>query len=429
MSTGCVLAVIATASACGSSGSAAKPVPSLTSSASLTAPNAGGGKPVTASPVLSRFDPPTKFGATGSALPQEANYGSSTLGGLPVTLSKDVAYIAAADSVQAVNLTTGVTLWRVSPTNKPLNGDTQSRARGPLVQSTANGGSTVYCAFAVTVAGQGTTPSQPAVELWAIDAASGKPSWSATVPQQDQSKQYVNAQSASIVGADGTAVIVAETDEAGSATYAISPTTHRQLWAKDKFVPDVLVDGSVVGVNRPDGVAGYAMAFDAATGAQRWAWTDREYTSADFTAAGPDMVAFTGADYSSLKPVSEFSDPKTGKTAANADLVGGCVFDQLSTAVCTSNAGAGQQVQAFDATTGHLLWQLPDSGSNRVAPRVTAVWHGAVYGTTSNGPVVLDAHSGADKQDSPGVAPSVVDEYYGIGLNDSQKVAAFPAAG
>jgi outer membrane protein assembly factor BamB len=416
--------VIAAAGACGSSGTAAgsSGAGGPGSSGASQPANGGGGKAVAASPTaLKKYDPPTKFGSAGAALPPEANIGTTTFGGyiaagLPVTLSGSVAYVAASDSVQAVDLTSGAQLWRVVPTDKPVSADGQRHVPGPFVVAGTNGGSTVYCAFAVTVAGKGTTPSQLAMELQAIDPATGKALWSATVPQQDQSKQYAT-EAASVVGVDADAVVVAETDEFGSATYAISPTTHQQLWAKDKFVPDVLLDGTVVGVSRPDSVTGLVTAFDAATGTQRWAWSDRKYTAAHFTQAGPDMVAFSGKDYDSLKPVSEFSDPKTGKTLATANLVGDCVYDQQATAICAANDGAvGQQLQAFDATNGHPLWQLPDSGSNRIAPRVTAVWHGAVYGTTSNGAVILDAHTGADKQDSPGLAPSVVDEYFGRGV-------------
>lgn len=52
---------------------------------------------------------------------------------------------------------------------------------------------------------------------------------------------------------------------------------------------------------------------------------------------------------------------------------------------------------ALDSTTGRLLWQLPDKASGRIAPSVTAIWHGAVYGSTENGAVVLDARTGADR--------------------------------
>lgn len=82
--------------------------------------------------------------------------------------------------------------------------------------------------------------------------------------------------------------------------------------------------------------------------------------------------------------------------------------------VCASFDG----VLAFDATNAKMFWQLPDEAANRVAPTVTAVWHGAVYGGTANGPVVLDATTGADRSTAPGAAPSWVSEFGGIALDD-----------
>jgi hypothetical protein len=57
---------------------------------------------------------------------------------------------------------------------------------------------------------------------------------------------------------------------------------------------------------------------------------------------------------------------------------------------------------------------------------VTAVWHGAVYGTTENGPVVLDATTGEDRSTEAGAAPSWVSEYAGIALDDKGAPVAYP---
>ncbi|WP_194894619.1 hypothetical protein [Catenulispora pinisilvae] len=97
--------------------------------------------------------------------------------------------------------------------------------------------------------------------------------------------------------------------------------------------------------------------------------------------------------------------------------------------MCTPTITGEDFVVGFDAVTGKQLWTLPDTAANRTALWVTGVGHGAVYGRTYYGPVVLDAHSGVDRQDSPGVAPTVVDEYAGIALNNPDKLAAFTATG
>ena len=59
---------------------------------------------------------------------------------------------------------------------------------------------------------------------------------------------------------------------------------------------------------------------------------------------------------------------------------------------------------------------------------MTAVWHGLIYGSTANGPVILDARTGQDKVTSPGADPSIVDAYVGIEVDPTGKeVLAYPA--
>jgi hypothetical protein len=45
---------------------------------------------------------------------------------------------------------------------------------------------------------------------------------------------------------------------------------------------------------------------------------------------------------------------------------------------------------------------------------VTAAWHGAVYGTAGDKPLVLDAKTGVDREPSPGLAPAAVSGYAGF---------------
>ncbi len=87
-------------------------------------------------------------------------------------------------------------------------------------------------------------------------------------------------------------------------------------------------------------------------------------------------------------------------------------------------------VLAVDATSAQLLWKLPDDSGHRVAPDVSTVWHGLVYGKTTNGPVILDARTGADRPGTPGAAPSVVDGYAGLALGDKRDTLfAYPTTG
>lgn len=70
-----------------------------------------------------------------------------------------------------------------------------------------------------------------------------------------------------------------------------------------------------------------------------------------------------------------------------------------------------------ESLIGKALWQIAGT-SGRVAPTVSTAWHGAVHGITTNGAVILDARTGADRVDLPGAAPQVVDGY--VGLTDMQ---------
>ncbi|WP_226358252.1 hypothetical protein [Pseudonocardia sp. ICBG601] len=67
----------------------------------------------------------------------------------------------------------------------------------------------------------------------------------------------------------------------------------------------------------------------------------------------------------------------------------------------------------LDRDSGAELWRIvADAG--RVPPRVTATWHGAVYGFTDSGPVVLDGRTGMDRTATAAAAPFLVNEYFGV---------------
>jgi hypothetical protein len=84
---------------------------------------------------------------------------------------------------------------------------------------------------------------------------------------------------------------------------------------------------------------------------------------------------------------------------------------------------------ALTADSAAPLWSLPAAG--RVPPQVSTAWHGAVYGTTVNGPVVVDARTGRDRNPAPGATPAVVDAYLGVGAGSGLLggVVVTPATG
>jgi hypothetical protein len=91
-----------------------------------------------------------------------------------------------------------------------------------------------------------------------------------------------------------------------------------------------------------------------------------------------------------------------------------CDFDGTSVILCNDQLfGQTHAIAALDATSMKELWSIKETSGGRLVPVVTAVWHGAVYGRTPNGNVILDAHTGADRA-TPKLAPFLVNAYVGI---------------
>lgn len=89
-------------------------------------------------------------------------------------------------------------------------------------------------------------------------------------------------------------------------------------------------------------------------------------------------------------------------------------FDGTSVILCNDRLfGQTHSIAALDATSMKWLWSITEAPEGRLVPEVTAVWHGAVYGRTTNGNVVLDARSGADRA-TPKLAPFLVNTCVGI---------------
>jgi outer membrane protein assembly factor BamB len=125
---------------------------------------------------------------------------------------------------------------------------------------------------------------------------------------------------------------------------------------------------------------------------------------ATLAAAGPAFVAVLGEQVDGKRFYALVHADGTITDREQGQYDGGlrCRYDGVSVTVCA--IGVSNPLFALDATTGKDLWQLPATG--RIAPNVTAVWDGAVYGTAGGKPLVLDAHTGTDKETSPGLAPS-----------------------
>ncbi|MFD9630343.1 outer membrane protein assembly factor BamB family protein [Streptomyces violascens] len=338
--------------------------------------------------------------------------------------------MAGEDGLKAVDTARSSVKWSVETTHKADRGGFGTRRSAPRVFA-GQGGATVFAAYDRTVPGQGTLPARAAIEVLAVDAVSGKAAWRAEFMPTPSSRVEGSGLAADenvapkVISAD-TASVVVTADET---TYVLDRDTRQLRWQQKGFsavsVADgVVAGGEATGTGSLNGQLG-GLALDS--GQRRWtaASSDR---SVHASAAGPGLLAGNARENLVLV------DVRTG--AERARYAGGgqlhlhpwrCRGDEQSLVLCADQyAGQVDAVVVFNAATAAKVWSLPDA-SGRIVPQVTAFWHGAVYGRTTNGPVVLDGHTGKDRENKPGAAPFAVDQYGGL-AGDGRSPIAVPAS-
>lgn len=279
----------------------------------------------------------------------------------------------------------------------------------------------VAAAFEVSVPGHGTTLGHPAVELLALDLAGYAPVARMRI-DLPVTLSGDGVRSVAVVGEDlgVLVVVVRQGSQEVPTTYAVDPVTRRVVWSLPGFAASAvaghravgLLAGGSGGVSAEYGVAGVG----AGDGRRAWTAAGSALRSATVWTAGPGLVAVGATDAVTGSRTLSMRDAVTGTVRDTRPAPGGvaCRFDERSVTVCSSSESGDAWAAGFDAVTGHLLWQLPDAAAGRVAPAVSTAWHGLVYGRTENGPVALDARTGADRPTSPGAAPALVNGYVGI---------------
>ncbi|MCK9895300.1 PQQ-binding-like beta-propeller repeat protein [Frankia sp. AgB32] len=413
----------------------------------LPATSASAGGPATKTlPPARNYDPPVHFSQTGAVpMPPETGQGLIGLDGsarrpLPVVLVGTLAYIAATDRLLAVDTRTGQQLD--SPIT-PRSGQSEpyqpsgfvgdNPAQRPL-STTVGGHRRLYTAFVVDMPGSGTTPKQPALELVGVEVPGLRAAARAVVPLEKWVSEPPYGVVAAPVFSDEHTVVVRVTDDSSDATtYAIDATSGKVLWKQDDFAARAVVGSTVVGELPGESYPAKTSGLSLSDGSIRWTKSD-EARSVTILPGGPTTVVAYG-ETAGRANFLNLIDPATGavldsSSGAVSDVT--CEYDGTSVTVCSQPAVYGDAwAAAFDATTHAWLWSLPDDKANRVAPTVTTVWHGAVYGYTRSGPVILDARTGADRATAPGTAPFVVDGDVGIAdtPDTSGVLAAYPADG
>jgi hypothetical protein len=400
------------------------------------------------------YDPPLAFAAArGTSLPPQASENTSIGGnqeGLaPVALARTIAFVATGASLAIVDTRTGATLADVRPAYAVVNAPGQdsgfvgNAAAPPLVASIA-GRQTAMVGYVVEVPGQGTTPPSLAIEIDLVDPGTGTRLAYVLAPVPGQPSDLIGSPLVSFAGDSGNDVVVTDGDsDDGYLSEGIDVSSGKLLWQNRAFLAGATLGATVVGSiddtaasdqGANDGSSPVRLAgLDIATGRTLWLGPSQLSGVQILPSNGHTALVASGL-WSSGGSFIALIDTGTGKVhyLSRSSAFPGtgspwtCEFDDWATDVC-STGDYQTQTFALDANTGRVLWQLPDRAQNRIAPQVTAAWHGAIYGTTPSGPVVLDARSGKDRNDSPGVAPVLLDADVGVAVSPQDGLEAYPA--
>ncbi|WP_327286597.1 hypothetical protein [Streptomyces sp. NBC_01205] len=377
---------------------------------------------------LTPHDPPQWFDVRGQVpLPEAATKGRTNLAGqirgggedLPMLLHDATAFVVSPTGVQVIDLADGRTVGEESARGKALRQDSDGYVLPPVLA-----GNEVLVPFLLTMPASGTYAAGAMVELVAISTAPPyKAAWRTTIKLPDWALQSSGKVQVAAIGAeDGTAVVtVTSGDDAVS--YGIDTASHALRWTQPGLEAVQTGTGMAVGLLHVEPLTSVPLGVDLATGTEKWRG-EKTY-AAIMNGAGPGTVRVAGPQVAQTADL--LLDVTSGKTRAAMPpgmRAVSCTYDLSQTLVCEN----GFAVAAVDATTGKLLWALNDGDQARRPPRVTAIWHGRVYGRGAGGPVVLDARTGADMPTKPEAAPILVNPYVGVVLDDN-RLFSYPAGG
>lgn len=366
------------------------------------------------------FDPPKSFSPTGVPFAEAVDIDSTIV-------VNGTAYVASGGAVRVFDTSSGQLTNTIRPDQPSLHMEPTDGALGGTMPTgpkpfavELSGHMFVLAAFPVRVVGQGTTADRHVVSFDAIDATTSEIAWSVQLdlPEWTHESAYTAGLTvASVVGVGGTtAVVSAVAGDDKSVTYAIDLGAHTLKWMNEKFAAQAVAGETVVGETPTELVKTRFGGLGLQDGQPTW--THAPVYEASAMSAGPHLTLLSGRDYGSGHPFAWLVDARTGKTTkdlGDGSLIGaGCAYDERDVIVCSSD-----KLYGLDARTGAESWSLPSG--DRVRPTVTAVWHGALYGSTPNGAVVLDARTGKDLNPSAGVSPEVVDSFVGLARDPSTK--------
>jgi hypothetical protein len=372
-----------------------------------------------------------------------------------VALDGYTLFLATGTSVRVMNLGTGQTIGSARSAypvpDPPAGADNGIVGGAPAPPLIANDGGrqVALVGYVVQVPGKGTIPPSAAIELDAVDAHAHR-LWRALAPLPVQPSDIGGQPTVALAGIAGryAAVVVGDGND-NYRTVGFDLTSRKATWQNASFVAGAVAGDTVVGTIDPAGHqyglgshSGsdtlYVSGIDIQTGKTEWKRSEA-VAAANIQQGGPSAVLVEAADEYSGNDIISLLGALSGKGPVIADQpasLGGqalpwtCQFDGQRTVVCGyANGSQGLDAFAVDGITGKMLWQLPDKKANRTAPYITGTYGGMVYGITANGPVVLNARTGKDVNDSPGAAPIVADPDIGIADSEHDGLESYLATG
>lgn len=381
--------------------------------------------------ALVAHEPPTRFAPS---VPFSVN--PSGLDAVTLDGTKAYTFGSEGGSLIAVDLASSQTIGTAEPEgslpegylpamrNPPRDLSPSCEQRGPAV-ATVGGKKVALGLFPVVEQGSGTNPDTAAIEMVALDTDSGKTAWRARL---DIRQAHTTCHVAGVSG--HTAVLVLGGDRAvgvSHTTYGVDLTTGKVVWEQENFEAQLVQDGHAVGGTENDDGWVVLASHEAEHG--KWQWTSSPAADIQIDASvfSPGRLLVKTIMMGAADTVVKLSDGSPQPVEGIGEEFAGvnrCLYDGQSLTFCHMGTDDEAELVAYDAN-GKRQWRVggPSDDSGRIAPFLTAAYHGLVYGAVERDnrpsqPIVLDGRTGSDRELSPGATPWLVNAY--VGLDDER---------
>lgn len=234
-----------------------------------------------------------------------------------------------------------------------------------------------------------------------------------------------------VVGVNERFVLAADRRSAlpGSAeerlTAVLDAGSGRMLWQLSGLTP-VGIDGDVVlATNDADDKL---MAFDAASGRERWSTGKARLGGVGFTGTG--VVAVPGLQnpddvigYDTNILLLDVTSGAVLYTEPDAAPYPTCVSDGKVAVVCqlAGDGDAGNLIFAFDLGTKQRSWSIPPAQTSEAGIRIQSMVDGRLFVSTKTQGALVDAATGKQVADSLVATPDLVRGAYGVVSDTDQR--------